>query len=120
MTLEQTLELLGQAEGTGRIGVMVLAVAVVAAAILVSVAGLRGVIARWFPPRVAAWLTSERGGVALSLLSGQGAAMLTHTLAGQPISVSAVLGLLSSLVASGSYSWARKAAKPRRKPQLQR
>lgn len=110
LTLQQVLALLAEAGERGMWGVAALALALSALLVFLSVEAVRRVVIRWLPSAWAVWVRTDRAGVFLSVLAGQLGALVVAGSNGQPITVAMLLGVLSSLLASGGKSWKRKAA----------
>ena len=108
LTLTELLEVLAQASESHRWGAVGLGLLLGAVLVFLSVEGVRRVVVRWLPAHWAEWLRTDRAGVLLSALSGQLGALVVAAASGQPITVAMLLGILSSLLASGGKSWGRK------------
>jgi len=104
VSLEQLLPLVVQLAASGQWVALVLALVLGAVLVLATVGGVRAFLGQWVP-----WLKEDRAGVVLSGLAGALGSVVVAVVSGTPFSVSLVLGFLSSLLASGAWSWQRKA-----------
>ncbi|MGZ3460930.1 MAG: hypothetical protein ACXU86_20775 [Archangium sp.] len=111
MTLEQLAPLLVKLAVSGQWMALVAALILGAIVVLLTVGGVRALVGRFIPI-----LLTDRAGVVLSAVAGQLASIVTAAASGLPISISMVLGLLASLLASGAYTMAKRAAAPSDKP----
>lgn len=73
-------------------------------------------IAKQFPGKFAAWLTTPRGSAVLALLGGTGSLLLGALKAGIPIDLDLVLGCIgAALTASGLWSTGKALAETKQK-----
>lgn len=112
VTLESLVPLLTSAAASGQWLVFILALALGALMVYLSVASVRLFVLQLLPSKLATWLSSDKGGVALSFALGFLGALVVALSTGQKLSVGLLLGILSSLLASGFRSWKQKALTP--------
>lgn len=106
-TLEQLVPLMVHLAVSGQWLALVVALVLGAVLVLLTVAGVRTFIGHWIPA-----LQSDKAGVILSALVGPLGSLLASLASGVPLSVSLVLGIISSALASGVWSWGKKASAP--------
>lgn len=111
LTLEELLSLLAQASEARRWVAVCMGLVLGALLVFLSVEGVRKLVIRWLPPAWGEWLRKDRAGVLLSALAGQLGALVVAAAGGQPVTVAMLLGVLSSLLASGGKSWGRKGSR---------
>jgi hypothetical protein len=104
--LGDLLPVIANAFATGNWLLFALGLVLGALIVFFTVNGVRVFLGRYWP-----WLLTDRAGVVLSAVVGPLGAMVAALAANQPITSSLVVGLLSSLMASGAKSWQRKGAR---------
>lgn len=116
LSLPELLELLASAGEEQRWVAVGVGLLLGALLVFLSVEAVRRLVVRWVPASWAQWLRTDRAGVVLSALSGQLGGLVVAAASGQPITVAMLLGVLSSLLASGGKSWQQKGRKRKQAP----
>lgn len=107
LTVEQLLPVLASSAASGQWLLFALALLLGAVLVFLTVAGIRAFVGKYIPA-----LLTDRAGVLLSWGVGALGSLVTALSLGQPITLGLLIGIFSSLIASGTKSWQTKGLRP--------